>query len=90
MMHTRHSEQRMRQRGIAADVLEVLSRFGDQGHRYGAQVLFMPRASREEARRQLGREAYARVADRLDVYLVQSSEGRLITCARRRRRLKFR
>jgi len=89
-MHTRHSELRMRQRGIAADVLEVLSRFGDEGYRHGAEVLFMTRASRAKARRQLGRAAYARVADHLDVYLVQSSEGRVITCARRLRRLKFR
>jgi len=88
-MYTRHAETRCQQRGIRREVVDLLLDCGRRRSKWGAEVLFMDGAARREARRLVGERAYARVADRLDAYLVVSSDGQIVTAARRHGRLKF-
>ena len=89
MMMTAHSTERQQQRGIPTQVLEVLLEFGESRQRHGAEVFYMTRRSRSIAQQQLGRKAYAKVADRLGVYAVRADDGYLLTCAHRLKRLKL-
>ena len=79
MEFTAHGQARCRQRGIGQDVVEVLMEYGESGRHKGADVMFMDRQSRLRARRALGQRVYARIADRLNAYLVISDEGRIIS-----------
>jgi len=88
-MHTRHAETRCQQRGIKGEVVDALLSFGRRRTRHGAEVYFMDRTARIRARADLGRTAYGRIADRLDTYLVVGEDGRIVTAAKRLRRLKF-
>lgn len=87
-MYTRHAELRCQQRGIRPDVVEALMTFGRRRRRHGAEICFMDHDGRRRAAVSLGHD-YARIADRLDAYLVLADDGALVTAAPRRRRLKF-
>lgn len=88
-MYTRHAQTRCQQRGIRSEVVDALMAFGRRRTRHGADVYFMDRTARERARADLGRVAFSRISDRLDAYLVVSDDGRVITAAKRFKRLKF-
>lgn len=88
-MLTQHAEIRRQQRGIPWEVMDVLLTYGERRRHRGAEVCFMDRRSRSAVRRELGPEAYARMADRLDAYLVVADDGEVVTTAKRLVRLKF-
>ena len=89
MNYTGHGAARCRQRGIQREVVDVLLDYGQQGRHRGAEVIYMNRKSRLQARRDLGERMFARIAERLDAYLVVSDDGAIITGAQRLKRLKF-
>ncbi|TXL70857.1 hypothetical protein FHP25_32655 [Vineibacter terrae] len=89
MKYTAHGAARCRQRGIQQEVVDVLLDYGRQGRHLGAEVIFMNKKARLHARRELGERMFARIADRLDAYLVVSDDGAIITGAQRLKRLKF-
>ena len=86
-MYTRHAQTRFQQRGIRPEVISTILAYGRQRRRYGADVYFMDGSSRKRARSELGRAAYAKLADRLDAYLVMADDGQIVTAAIRLRRL---
>lgn len=86
-MYTRHAQIRCQQRGIRPEVISAILTYGRQKRRYGADVYFMDVSSRKRARSELGRIGYAKIADRLDAYLVIGDDGKIVTAAIRRRRL---
>lgn len=88
-MFTKHAVTRCQQRGIPNEIVDVLLTFGRRRFRHGAEVCFMDRSSRRHAEESLGRSRFAKIADRLDSYVVVSDEGSVITAAPRRGRLKF-
>lgn len=88
-MFTRHAEIRCRQRGIRPEVVDALMTFGRRRRRHGADVCFMDQDGRRRAEASLGRRQFARIADRLDTYVVISDEGSIVTAAHRQGRLKF-
>lgn len=88
-MLTRHAQIRCQQRGISAEVVATLLEYGRRAHRHGAEVCFMDRTTHRRAERALGRDTYAKLADRLDRYLVVGDDGHVITVATRLKRLKF-
>lgn len=88
-MYTNHAEARCQQRGIPRDVVETILAYGRRGYHRGAQVYFMDKSARRRARANLDRASYARVADRLNTYLVVSGDGAVVTVAKRLGRLKF-
>ncbi|MGO9391537.1 hypothetical protein [Rhodoblastus sp.] len=88
-MLTRHAEVRCQQRGIRPEVVATLLEYGRRERRHGAEICFMDRSAHRQAQRALGHDAYARVVDRLDRYLVVADDGQIITAAPRLKRLKF-
>lgn len=84
---SRHAEMRCQQRGIRAEIVDILLAYGRRRFSHGAEVYFMDKRARARARAELGR-AYARIADRLDTYVVVAEDGRLITAAKRLRRMR--
>lgn len=88
-MYSQHANIRCQQRGISDDVVNVLLNYGACGHHNGADVYFMNKTTREFARRELGNRRYRRMADKLNTYVVVSNDGRIITAAKRFKRLKF-
>jgi hypothetical protein len=88
-MLTQHAVTRCQQRGIPAEAVDVLLTFGRRLYRHGAEICFMDRSSRRTAEETLGRPQFARIADKLNRYIVVSDEGNVITAAPRLHRLKF-
>ena len=87
---TKPAQTRAQRLGIRTDVAEALLAYGTArvGHS-GAEVLYMDKAARQTARKVMGPKAYARLADRLDCYIVVASDGDIIACAHRTERLRF-
>ena len=88
-MFTDHARTRCQQRGIPRNVVETILAYGRRGYHRGARVYFMDRKARRDAKREMGRPGYGRIADRLNAYLVVSRDGAVLTVGRRLGRLKF-
>jgi uncharacterized protein (DUF2252 family) len=88
-MYSHHAEVRCQQRGISKEIVDVLLSYGARRHRHGAEVCFMDRAARRQAAACLGRERFARIADRLNSYVVLADDGAIVTAAPRLNRMKF-
>lgn len=87
-MYTRHAETRCQQRGIRPEVVDAILAYGRRRRRHGADVYFMDSQSHARAQDDLGGQ-YAKLADRLNTYLVMSDDGQMVTVAKRLGRLKF-
>lgn len=86
---SRHAAMRANQRGIRRIHIDALMDFGTSNIRHGCEVIYMDKASRQRARRVLGRHAYARVEAAFGSYLVVANDGSIVTCAHRTRRFRF-
>lgn len=85
---TNHASVRKQQRGISADVLEFLLRFGKVCHdKQGAEVIHFDKRSKQRCESVLGKAQFRRVEGNLDVYAVRSLDGALLTVGHRSRRL---
>jgi hypothetical protein len=81
---TEHATSRLRQRGIPAELLDLLVRYGVSWHDgRGARVLAFDKKSRKRLRRELGSKLFARWESRLNVYAVVSPDEVLITVGHR-------
>lgn len=78
---SRHGLARSEQRGIRREVVDVLLAYGLRKRRRGAAVCFMDASAREAARDDMGAKAFARIENKLKVYLVLADDGTIITCA---------
>ncbi|WP_172122504.1 hypothetical protein [Devosia sp. 919] len=83
-----HAQMRIGQRGVKAQVVEVLLAYGRSKRRHGADVIFMDKQARLRARDELGPKNFAKLECNLNTYLVVSDEGVVITCAKRMARLR--
>jgi len=85
MKLTRHSAQRMQQRGIPPLMIEMLQRFGKRSYdHHGGVIRFLDRSSRRLVERHLGSQAYRRLHEFQDAYLVEAVDsGVIITCGHR-------
>ena len=88
-MYTNHAEKRAKQRSISPEVVDVLLDFGECSRHRGAQIYFMTKAARREAKNYLGASNYKKIEPKLDTYAVLSDCGSLITLCHRTTRLKF-
>ena len=88
MTVTRHAAARMQQRAIPPFIVELLERFGSELRCGGADQLFFDKAARRRLEHHMGgRRSLRHVEPWLNVYLVISDNGRLITVAHRSGRL---
>ena len=87
MSLTAHAERRLQQRAIPEVVLEWLLHFGTPVQQDGSEVYCLDKASRRRLQRHLGRRLYRRVEDLLDVYVVVSRDGTVITAGHRLERM---
>ena len=88
-MYTNHAEKRAKQRSISPEVVNVLLDFGECSRHRGAQIYFMTKAARREAKQYLGASNYKKIEPKLDTYAVISDDGSLLTLCHRTTRLKF-
>ena len=88
---TLHARKRRQQRGILPERIDVVVKFGKRRRvKGGAYSCSMTKRGREKAARELGR-GYARIADKLDFYVILCPRTRkVITAAYPTRRLKKR
>ena len=84
---TRHARTRMQQRGIPADLVDRILRYGREVHdHHGAVVMLIDRAG--EARMRRDGEARGVNVDRLrGLYVVMGTDGTIRTVGHRTRRL---
>ena len=92
---TRHAQDRFQQRGLSQARIDVVLEFGKMrlrkraDGRESAYVYYMDKRARENAARAWGKD-YKRIADKLDIYIVESCDtGEIITIAHRWQRLKW-
>ncbi|MDU8930070.1 hypothetical protein RXV86_22015, partial [Alisedimentitalea sp. MJ-SS2] len=89
---THHAETRSNQRGIKAEAMDVLLRFGKYTHSYQGtgrrSFVTMTKAARRRAREALGKDVYARLEKHLDKVLVVARNGWVVTCMQRTERIK--
>jgi len=87
MLLSQHAADRMRQRSIPLEVVEVIGAYAEPLHSSGAVKLCIDRQTLELIRDDLGCQV-ARTLERFrGVYLVEIA-GTLVTAARRTRRLR--
>jgi hypothetical protein len=86
MQLTKHAQTRMQQRGITETVLDLLYTYGRHVERgsAGAIVHFDKRA-REIIRKSTPRKEYARIEQKLNAYIVESSDGSIVAVGYRYR-----
>ncbi|KMK66006.1 DUF4258 domain-containing protein [Puniceibacterium sp. IMCC21224] len=84
---TRHAERRANQRGINRETIETLLAFGAAQQAHGAEKVFMNRAARTKAKKELGRAKYAQIERDLDAYLVVDGET-IVTVGHRTRAIR--
>lgn len=78
----------MQQRGIPPLIVDLLRRFGKTTWCHGAKVCFFDKRSRKRVSQYLGSDL-ALSEKYLNVYLVQSNNGKVITTAYRDRRIRL-
>lgn len=84
---TTHAEARCNQRGIRQEAIRLLLDYGTSIMRHGSEVIYLDQRARARMRNDIGRTAYAKVERRLDFYVVVASDGPVITCVPRTRRI---
>lgn len=89
---TKHATCRAQQRCIDPFIDELLDRFGEEdydGHGYVRR--YFSKASIRAMKRALGRETVKRLADKLNVYRLETSKGGdVVTIGRRTKRMRRR
>ncbi len=87
-MHTRHAEVRAQQRGIPPLVDQLLDLYGQESHDgHGGIVLYLNKMSIRNMERDMGSRPVARLAEWLNAYKVQNSDGNTITIGHRNQRI---
>ena len=84
---TQHALVRCQQRGISPNVLSAVVRFGKCKPTKDGISYSMDHQARRQAHRVLGRTAYGRISDKLNIYVVVATDDEfVITVARRLRK----
>jgi hypothetical protein len=80
---SRHAQQRLQQRAVAPDAIDVLLDYGREVRSRGASLFYLDRASRARLAHELGPEAVRKLRDRLDIIVVAGDQGRIVTVSYR-------
>lgn len=85
---TRHAAVRIQQRGISAEALDFLLAYGTCARSRGADTVFFNSKTRQWARAEFEPCEFRKMERFMDIYVVVSDDGRAITAAWRRQRLR--
>ena len=84
---TEHAQVRCQQRGISPNVLSTVLRFGKCKPTKDGRSYSMDHPARRRAERALGKTAYGRISDKLNIYIVVATNDEyVVTVAHRLRR----
>ena len=83
MRYSAHASARLQQRAIPGRVVELLEEFGSSLRSNGADRLFFDKAARRRLARNIGSNRELQSIERwMNVYIVVSDDGQLVTAAR--------
>lgn len=85
--YTLHAVERMTQRSISKQVVDLILEFGSPHRHAGADVYALDHSSRRSLKRHLGLKEYVRLEHQLDAYVV-FEDGYVLTVGHRLGRLK--
>ena len=86
---THHGKRRLQQRSIPIEVLEIIQDFGTSSRSRGADRFYLNKESRRELQRRFRRSPLLKHYERyLNIYVVISDGGTVITASRRTKRFK--
>lgn len=87
MEMTIHAYQRMQQRAISKERIELLRHYGTAEYSHGCRILFFDRHSRQRLVKELG--VKLKEAERLSrLYIIEGQQGVIVTAGHRYRRIK--
>lgn len=86
--YTRHASVRMQQRCITPETVDALLAYGtkEYDHR-GAKVVYFDKRARSRLLSKVGADQYKSIEGKLNVYVVLSGGGDLITVGHRHKRI---
>jgi hypothetical protein len=87
---TKHARERASQRSISDEAIELLLDYGDVQRVKGADSYFFNAPAKRRLRNDLGRDSYRRCERHLGIYAIVGDDGRIVTVAYRRHRLRRR
>ena len=82
-----HAKKRRQQRGTPREAVDVVLAYGAVVHHFGGRKHYMNREAHRRAKSAMGADAYRRIVDRLNIYVVLSSAGVIVTVAKLSKRL---
>ena len=83
MRYSAHASARLQQRAIPGRLVDLLEEFGSSMRSSAADRLFFDKAARRRLARNLGGKRDLQTIERwLNVYIVVSDDGQLVTAAR--------
>ena len=88
---TKHAAIRAQQRCLPPMIDELLDRYGEEqydGH--GHVIKFFSKTSKRNVERDWGRRPVACISQWMDAYKVSSTDGTVITCGHRHKRIQRR
>ena len=85
---TAHAQARCQQRGIRREAIEGILDHGATARVSGAESYFLDKSGRRRLREDLGERGFRAIERWLNACVVVADDGRIITVARRTRRLR--
>jgi hypothetical protein len=84
-----HAQRRMQQRAIPPCLIDWLFEFGAEAYdHHGAQIRYFDRAAKRRLAEGVPAQEIAQFDQKLNAYLVESTDGTVITLAYRNKRLR--
>lgn len=87
-MYSNHARTRCQQRCISEFEVSMVLDFGKVIRRHGADVYCMDKSGRKKVQQYLGKRTYAHIKSRLNIYVVHSDDGVIVTGANRLRHIR--
>ena len=88
-MLSRHAQQRSQQRAIPPSVIEILWDYGVvENCKRGLELLYLDKDGRTAAMKQMKKIGMLQSEQFLNAYLLESSDGNIVTVGHRTKRIK--
>jgi hypothetical protein len=78
----------MQQRALSASAVSTVLTYGKEVRSRGASLFYLDRAARKQATADLGSDAARLLCGRLDIFVVEGDEGKVVTVSHRTERVR--